>query len=92
MNSPRLDSELIRISEARHHDPFAFLGRHPVGENTLVRAFLPNVTDVSLGEGGLPLERTPGIDFFLGSKPSFLRFVEGMKNLQPIIKLNNLVS
>jgi len=28
MNSPQLDLELNRISEARHHDPFALLGRH----------------------------------------------------------------
>ncbi|PKL46154.1 MAG: 1,4-alpha-glucan branching enzyme [Candidatus Riflebacteria bacterium HGW-Riflebacteria-2] len=64
MNSPQLDSELIRISEARHHDPFALLGRHPVGDSTLVRAFLPNVTDVSVAEGELPLKRIPDTDFF----------------------------
>ena len=29
VTSPKLQSELQRIIEARHHDPFAVLGRHP---------------------------------------------------------------
>ncbi len=34
--------DLARLLEARHHDPFAFLGRHPTGAGRVVwRVFLP---------------------------------------------------
>ncbi len=34
--------DLARLLEARHHDPFAFLGRHPAGPGRVVwRVFLP---------------------------------------------------
>jgi len=40
MDTPPLDDELKRISDARHHDPLAVLGRHPDGKQTRVRVFL----------------------------------------------------
>jgi 1,4-alpha-glucan branching enzyme len=64
MNSHQLDAELIRISEARHHDPFSVLGRHHEDGSTVVRAFMPHATEVAIAEGSLPLERLPGSDFF----------------------------
>jgi 1,4-alpha-glucan branching enzyme len=64
MNSHQLDEELIRISEARHHDPFAVLGRHDRDGSTIVRTFMPYATEVSIAEGYIPLERIPGSDFF----------------------------
>ena len=59
-----LTAELARISEARHHDPFAILGRHADGEQTVVRAHLPHVAEVRIAEGGLPMARLPDSDIF----------------------------
>ncbi len=36
-----LDPDTRRVIEARHHDPFTVLGRHGLGDQTRVRAFLP---------------------------------------------------
>ncbi|GAB1393399.1 1,4-alpha-glucan branching protein GlgB [Rhodocyclaceae bacterium] len=59
-----MNAELTRIIEARHHDPFAVLGRHPDKAGTVVRAFIPHATEVSIAEGNLPLRRFPNTDFF----------------------------
>ncbi len=64
MNPAQLAAELTRISEARHHDPFSVLGRHPDGDQVVVRAFNPHATEMFIAEGGLPLERLPGSDIF----------------------------
>lgn len=64
MNSQQLDTELIRISEARHHDPFTVLGRHEKDGVTVVRTFMPYATEVSIADGSITLERMPGSDFF----------------------------
>ena len=44
----QLSPELRRIVEARHHDPFAVLGRHPEGGLTLIRVYIPGARDVFL--------------------------------------------
>jgi 1,4-alpha-glucan branching enzyme len=62
--TPRLDDELKRIRDARHHDPFAVLGRHPEGEQARVRVFNPQAETVSIADGNVQLERIPGTDFF----------------------------
>ena len=54
----------IRLSEARHHDPFSLLGRHQQGTTTLVRAFLPRAQAVSIFEGERPLTRLGDSDLF----------------------------
>ncbi|HKB59137.1 MAG TPA: 1,4-alpha-glucan branching protein GlgB [Gallionellaceae bacterium] len=64
MNDIIPDAELWRISEARHHDPFAVLGRHEEGETTVVRAFIPRAVEVQIAEGGLPMTRLPQGDLF----------------------------
>jgi 1,4-alpha-glucan branching enzyme len=64
MLETRLNDELIRIAEARHHDPFSVLGRHPCAAGVVVRAYIPHATEVSIAEGNLPLARIPGSDFF----------------------------
>ena len=64
MNTQQLDAELHRISEARHHDPFAVLGRHQGDGSVVVRTFMPHATEVLIAEGGIPLARLPGSDFF----------------------------
>ena len=68
MNKPNqpitLDSDLIKIMEAKHHDPFSVLGRHVVDGKTLIRAFLPYAETVSLGKTGPSMERIPNTDIF----------------------------
>ncbi|HDJ85824.1 MAG TPA: 1,4-alpha-glucan branching enzyme, partial [Chromatiales bacterium] len=62
--SGHLDEGLRRIIEARHHDPFAVLGRHRYSGEERVRAFLPDAEEVWLTETGARLERLPGTDLF----------------------------
>jgi 1,4-alpha-glucan branching enzyme len=64
MNTMSLDHELQRIAWAQHHDPFAILGRHPVGDEVLVRVYIPDCVEASVVEGNLPLTRIPDSDFF----------------------------
>ena len=64
MNSPHLDPELRKISDARHHDPFAVLGPNRDGEQTVIRAFIPRAMEVHIAEGDLAMERLPESDFF----------------------------
>lgn len=64
MTSPKLQPELQRIIEARHHDPFAVLGRHPQDKKVVVRAHLPYAQEVHIVEGNLPMERIPNTDLF----------------------------
>ncbi len=40
-----------RVIEARHHDPFNILGRHPHGAGEVIRALLPFATTVELISG-----------------------------------------
>jgi len=53
-----LDS-IQRLLEARHHDPFELLGRHPWGDGVVIRAYLPNAQEVNIccGEQRLPMQR-----------------------------------
>ncbi|WNV06619.1 1,4-alpha-glucan branching protein GlgB [Candidatus Methylospira mobilis] len=64
MHNPHLTTEQIRISEARHHDPFAVLGRHTDADGTVIRAFLPHATEVRIAEGGMVLSRLPDSALF----------------------------
>ncbi|OSM07281.1 1,4-alpha-glucan branching protein GlgB [Magnetofaba australis] len=64
MNAPQLDASLALIQDARHHDPFSVLGRHPDGEQTIIRVFNPQAQTVTIAEGGHALARIPGSDVF----------------------------
>ncbi|MFZ1830174.1 MAG: 1,4-alpha-glucan branching protein GlgB [Candidatus Competibacteraceae bacterium] len=64
VTSPKLNPELQRIIESRHHDPFAVLGRHPQDEKLVVRAHLPYAQEVHIAEGNLLMERIPNTDLF----------------------------
>lgn len=64
MKTMQLDTELRRIVEVRHHDPFAVLGRHPDGDQAVVRAHLPHAQEVRIAEGDLPMTRVPDTDLF----------------------------
>jgi 1,4-alpha-glucan branching enzyme len=59
-----LNNELIKIIEARHHDPFSILGRHPEGENITIRAFLPNTSQATIN-GEHAMQRIEGTDIFV---------------------------
>jgi len=59
-----LDSNLIKISEAKHHDPFSILGRHVINEKTVITAYLPQAEKVSIVGQDIELSRIPNTDFF----------------------------
>jgi 1,4-alpha-glucan branching enzyme len=67
VNAPALPGAdgIGRILEGRHHDPFAVLGRHPLGDGrAVVRVYSPATLAVSLPEAGLELPRREGTDLF----------------------------
>ena len=64
MTNTEISPEMRRIAEARHHDPFAVLGKHPSDEGVVVRAFIPHATEVAIAEGNLPMARILDSDFF----------------------------
>ena len=55
---------MVRILEARHHDPFEVLGRHLDGDKAVVRAFIPHATGVRIEECGAEMVRIPDSDLF----------------------------
>lgn len=59
-----LDSSITRILEARHHDPFAVLGKHVVAGEAIVRAFIPHAAEVTIADGDLRTTRIPDTDLF----------------------------
>jgi 1,4-alpha-glucan branching enzyme len=59
-----LPEPLIRILEARHHDPFEVLGKHHDGEEEVVRAFLPHCSGARIVETGALLTRVENTDLF----------------------------
>ena len=64
MDMSHLEPDLQRIVEARHHDPFAILGYHPDGGQSLVRAHLPFAQEARIAEGDLTMNRIPNTDLF----------------------------
>ena len=68
--SPALQAELQRIIEARHHDPFAVLGRHVQGDQATVCAFKPHVAQLSIGDRHLPMQRLGDSDVFVWQGPA----------------------
>ena len=58
------NSELQRLVEARHHDPFAVLGRHPAQGGEVFRALLPQAETARIGEDGPEMARIPDTDLF----------------------------
>ncbi len=64
MNDTQLQAELRRISEARHHDPFAVLGRHQNDNGAVVRAYIPDAEEVRIAEDGAAMRRLGNSDHF----------------------------
>ena len=69
----KLPAEAYAIIEGRHSDPFHYLGLHTEGEKSVVRAFLPEATNVeAIGEHGetATLLRIHDAGLFAGALPN----------------------
>ena len=69
----KLPAEAYAIIEGRHSDPFHYLGLHTEGEKSVVRAFLPEATNVeAIGEHGetATLSRIHEAGLFAGALPN----------------------
>jgi 1,4-alpha-glucan branching enzyme len=69
----KLSAEAYAIVEGRHADPFRYLGMHTEGDKTVVRAFLPEATNVeAIGEHGetAKLSRIHDAGLFAGTMPN----------------------
>ncbi len=60
-----LPPDLRLIVEARHHDPFAVLGRHLQGADARVVVYLPGARSAQLPDNGASMQRMSGSDFFI---------------------------
>jgi 1,4-alpha-glucan branching enzyme len=60
-----LSGDHIKIIEARHHDPFSTLGRHPKSDHVEITVFQPYAESICLGNNGPKFERIPYTDFFV---------------------------
>ena len=68
----RLSAEAYAIVEGRHSDPFHYLGPHTENDRPIVRAFLPQASDVeAIDESGRTavLTRVHDAGLFTGSLP-----------------------
>jgi len=60
-----ISDELQRVIDAKHHDPFSVLGRHPAGKGSeIIRVFLPQAERVKILDNDVELERITGSDLF----------------------------
>lgn len=69
----KLPAEAYAIIEGRHADPFHYLGLHIEGDRNVVRAFLPEASNVeAIGEHGeaAPLARIHDSGLFAGALPN----------------------
>src|ERR1700686_1064536 len=69
----KLSAEAYAIVEGRHTDPFHYLGVHTEGDRTVVRAFLPEASNVeAIGEHGesAELSRIHDAGLFAGPLPN----------------------
>lgn len=56
-NRTQITTELQRILDANHHDPFSVLGRHPGDAGEVIRAFIPGAREVRIVDTQHQLER-----------------------------------
>ncbi len=62
----KITPNLQKIIDARHHDPFNVLGKHPSGKDKeKIIVYLPNAESVTLHEFNAPFTRIAGSDFFV---------------------------
>jgi len=60
----QLEPGLRALLEGRHSEPFAILGRHQEGPETVIRAHLPGAAEAALVEADRSLARVPDTDLF----------------------------
>ena len=85
----QLSPEFERILDARHHDPFAVLGKHPHGDGEVIRVFIPHARNVRVVEPDLPLVRIANSDLFewrgdAGTVPQryTIEWIDSLGNIQ----------
>ena len=69
----KLPAEAYAIIEGKHSDPFRYLGLHSEGGHSVVRAFIPDPSNVvAIGEQGetAPLQRIHDAGLFAGAPPN----------------------
>lgn len=57
-------ADVLRLLEARHHDPFSVLGRHRQGGHDHFVVFNPDAESVAIGDEQFPMDRIEGTDLF----------------------------
>lgn len=72
MDTPELTTDLQKILEARHYDPFAVLGKHQLSENqSVIRVFMPHTQSIRLLPEGDALQRVGNSDLFTWEGDSY---------------------
>ena len=51
-----ISTQAQRILDARHHDPFDYLGKHPALDGVVIRAFIPDATRASIIDGNYQMQ------------------------------------
>jgi 1,4-alpha-glucan branching enzyme len=59
-----LSIDFIKITQAKHHDPFSILGRHRTNNQDKITVYSPYAEIVSFSHNGVLLNRIPDSDFF----------------------------
>ena len=69
-SSAVISADIQRLIDARHHDPFALLGKHNYNDSDLVRAFIPGAAWVRIAENGASMHRMGNTDLFAWHGPA----------------------
>ena len=59
-----LNADQEKITSARHHDPFVYLGLHRSGSQACLRMYAPHTQKVDFGDQHIELARLGDTDFF----------------------------
>jgi 1,4-alpha-glucan branching enzyme len=65
-----ISADIQRLIDARHHEPFALLGKHNYTNSDLVRAFIPGAAWVRIAENGATMQRMANTDLFAWHGPA----------------------
>ncbi|MGV6857768.1 MAG: 1,4-alpha-glucan branching protein GlgB [bacterium] len=69
-SSQTLTHEHHRLINGQHHDPFALLGHHSVGDNLIqITVFAPHIQSIVMTDNGQELRRVEGTDLFTAICP-----------------------
>jgi len=65
-----LPPQAQRIIDARHHDPFEYLGKHSLADGAVIRAFIPGASHITIVNDNHPMQRLPNTDLFEWHDPT----------------------